>query len=382
MAPNALLALEDHTLFYGYSNAPSAIICGEVVFNTAMTGYQEVCTDPSYTNQIILFTSSHIGNVGCNREDNESNRVCVEGVLVKEMTQTPSNWRSQDTLPSFLTKNKTPWMEGFDTRKLTRHLRDRGTKNGCLMINNLNPELAIQLAKKHPCASGLDLTKQLHAHNFEPFLELPHQSHALALPDTFPYKIGVIDFGVKYNILRMLNRFGSQISRIPSTTPYEQFRDHDFDGIVLSNGPGDPSAATLAIKNTQALIASKRPLLGICFGCQLISLAFGGTTKKMPFGHHGINHPVANLKTKQVFITSQNHNFVIDETALPDHLEVTHRSLFDGSIQGIKAKNLPIFGFQGHPEGSPGPLDIQAIFEQFFKQIQTLKTHPQEAVLV
>lgn len=354
---NAILALEDGTLFLGYSSSVEKTVCGEIVFNTSMTGYQEICTDPSYAHQIVLFTTPHIGNVGANREDNESERVWVKGIIVLEMSKTSSNWRSEESFISFLHKHNTPWIEGIDTRKLTRHLRENGAKKGCIMVGKPDTALALDLAKSH--AQERELTLPPSSKNSEIFMAANTQK---------PKKIAVYDFGVKVNILNKLSRAGCLIKIIPGAHPIDEILSWQPDGVVISNGPGDPADLIHGIQETKKLISTGIPIFGICLGCQLIALAAGAKTKKMKYGHHGANHPVFDLARNKVFITSQNHHFTIDESSLPSHCSVTHHSLFDGTIQGIRLKDLPIFGFQGHPEGSPGPQDIDSLFEEFLHQ--------------
>lgn len=370
MKKDALLALEDGNVFYGESTAIDSLVCGEVVFNTSMTGHQEICTDPSYANQIVLLTVSHVGNVGTNQQDFESDRTWLKGLLVKELSKNASNWRSEVDFVSFLNNHQVPWIEGIDTRKLTRYLRENGSKNGCIMIGNIDPIFAIQQAKNYIKAIGLDLTKDAIKEKILAW------ENAAATPLTTndhlnPLHLCVYDFGLKFNILRTLKNLRCNITVIPNNYSVEDMLLLQPDGIVLSNGPGDPASAADAIDNVRKLISTGIPILGICFGCQLIGLAAGGQTRKMKFGHHGANHPVYNLKQEKVYITSQNHNFVIDENFLPPNIEITHRSLFDGSIQGIKLRDLPVIGFQGHPEGSPGPQDIIGIFDAFLDFVRS-----------
>lgn len=365
----AILALEDGTIFVGHTSGIDKTVCGEVVFNTSMTGYQEICTDPSYANQIVLFTTTQIGNVGVNQKDYESERAWIKGIIVLEMSKKSSNWRSEKDFVTFLEDNRITWIEGIDTRKLTRHLRDKGIKNGCIMVGKIDTNLAIKLAKRHVKAEGLDLSR-------EAIKEKPYEWHdenTLGLKRLLTKKplkrIVVYDFGVKSNILRKLSSLGCSVTVVPSTSTIEDILSLDPDGIVISNGPGDPASMKHGIGEVRKLISTGIPVFGICLGCQLIALAIGGETKKMKFGHHGANHPVYDLKKKEVYITSQNHSFVIDEKTLPRDFVITHKSLFDGSIQGIRSKEHPVFGFQGHPEGSPGPQDIGKLFEEFLHEV-------------
>lgn len=354
----AVLALEDGTLFYGRTSGSNRTVCGEVVFNTSMTGYQEICTDPSYANQIVLFTTSHVGNVGVNGEDDESGQPWVKGIIAREVSKTTSNWRSEKSFKTFLSENNVTWIEGLDTRKLTRHIRKNGTKHACIMVGKVDTNLAIRLAKEYVKAEGPALSQET--------LKDPYQFpiHKTDVPQIFIY-----DFGVKSSILKTLARLGCEVNVVPNTMPAVEVLAYHPDGIILSNGPGDPASIGEGIEEIRKLIFSGVPLLGICLGCQLIALAAGGCTKRMKFGHHGANHPVYDIEQKKVYITSQNHNFVIDETTLPSEFEATHVSLFDGSVQGIRSKNYPVIGFQGHPEGSPGPQDIGELFEEFLKKV-------------
>lgn len=365
----AILALEDGTLFYGYTRGVSKTVCGEVVFNTSMTGYQEICTDPSYANQIVLFTSSHIGNVGTNQKDYESSKIWTKGIIVREMSKKSSSWRSEEDFTTFLNESKVPWIEGIDTRKLTRHIQKNGTKNGCIMVGRIDASLAVKLAKKHVQAKGLDLSGvAIKKKNYEYHIQ-DSLSQELSFSKSDMKTIYVYDFGVKSNILRMLVDVGCLVKVVPNTVPAEDILAANPDGIVISNGPGDPASMQNGIEEIRKLIFSGIPVLGICLGCQLVALAAGGHTKKMKFGHHGTNHPVYDLRKKKVYVTSQNHNFVVDEKTLPSDFEITHISLFDRSIQGIRSITYPVIGFQGHPEGSPGPQDIKELFEEFLNEV-------------
>lgn len=317
MNKKAALELSDGTLFCGSSSGVDKTVCGEVVFNTALTGYQEICTDPSYEGQIVLFTAPHIGNVGVNEEDWESQRLSVKGIIVKEMSQISSSWRSRQSFPALLERHQIPWIEGIDTRKLTRHLRENGIQEGYLKVGSEDLK-----------------------------------------------KIAVFDFGIKAAILKKLT---GTVKLFPGHLPAEEILAWNPGGVVISNGPGDPASLLHAIEETKKLIASGLPLLGICLGCQLIALAMGGVTKKMKYGHHGSNHPVCDVRNGKVYITSQNHQYAIDEEKLPSGLAITHRSLFDGTVQGIRVIGRPVFGFQGHPEGSPGPQEMDELFEEFLQ---------------
>lgn len=365
----AVLALEDGTLFHGYTSGSNGTVCGEIVFNTSMTGYQEICTDPSYANQIVLFTTSHVGNVGVNREDYESNQPWVKGIIAREVSKTSSNWRSEKSFVTFLNENKVAWIEGLDTRKLVRHIRKNGTKNACIMAGEIDANLAIRFAKEHTRADELGLSEEARKEKSckwreSDFLNYKFLAHNCGIP-----KILIYDFGVKSSILRILTRLGCEVNVVPNTMSAVEVLAYSPDGIILSNGPGDPALIGKRIQEIRGLVFSGVPVLGICLGCELIAIAAGGSTKKLKFGHHGANHPVYNIKEKKIYITSQNHNFVIDETTLPSEFEVTHVSLFDGSVQGIRSKNYPVMGFQGHPEGAPGPQDIQELFKEFLEKV-------------
>jgi carbamoyl-phosphate synthase small subunit len=335
MSKQATLQLSDGAKFHGTSCGIEMKARGEVVFNTSLTGYQEICTDPSYEGQIVVFTAPHIGNVGVNDEDWESKAIFVKGIIVKEMSKMSSSWRSRKSFPAFLKEHQIPWIEGVDTRALTRHLRENGTKRGCLQVGKGEEPLA-SISKKTD------------------WQESP-----------FPTKIALFDFGVKTNILKKISAAGCAVKIFPGHISAKEILAWNPSGVVISNGPGDPAAWSDAIQETKKLIASGLPLFGICLGCQLIALAMGGGTMPLKYGHHGTNHPVCDLLNGKVYITSQNHQFAIDENKLPSSCTVTHRSLFDGTVQGIRVNGLPVFGFQGHPEGSPGPQELDHLFEEF-----------------
>ncbi|NNM43786.1 MAG: glutamine-hydrolyzing carbamoyl-phosphate synthase small subunit [Chlamydiae bacterium] len=367
MRKKALLALEDGTLFYGHTYSNATMVCGEVVFNTSMTGYQEICSDPSYINQIVLFTTAHVGNVGANQYDNESDKTWLKGLIVREMAKKSSSWRSEEDFQTYLEKNNVPWIEGIDTRRLTRHLRNYGSKKGCIMLDNIDEDLAVKLAKNHTNTKDLDLSRE--AVKDSEFEWNKTTSYLPSSQNENKKTVYVYDFGVKSNILRMLAASDCNVHVIPNHLSIQKILNDQPDGVIISNGPGDPAALQDAIEQVRTLIYSGIPVLGVCLGCQLIALAAGGNTKKMKFGHHGANHPVYSFKKRKVYITSQNHNFVINEKTLPGDFVVTHVSLFDGSIQGIKSKKFPVSGFQGHPEGSPGPQDIVEVFDDFFTEV-------------
>lgn len=381
MRQPALLALEDGSVFYGESIGIAGQTVGEVVFNTAMTGYQEILTDPSYARQIVTLTYPHIGNVGTNDDDEESSHVYASGLVVRDVPAIASNWRQQETLPDYLNRNKVVAIAGLDTRKLTRVLREKGAQNGCIMAgDNLDEQAAIAAAKQFPGLKGMDLAREVTTG--QPYewaqgtwsLEsgMPEAPHPVA--EKLPYHVVAYDFGIKRNILRMLVDRGCRLTVVPAQTPASEVLKLDPDGVFLSNGPGDPEPCDYAIDAIQQIAKTAKPMFGICLGHQLLSLASGAKTLKMKFGHHGANHPVQDLENKQVMITSQNHGFAVDETSLPKNLRMTHQSLFDGSLQGVARTDIPAFSFQGHPEASPGPHDVAPLFDQF---VDAIKQHKQ-----
>ena len=344
---------------------------GEVVFNTAMTGYQEILTDPSYARQLVTLTYPHIGNTGCNDQDDEAGRAWAAGLIVRDVPRRPSNWRSQVALPEWLLARGIVAIAGIDTRKLTRILRERGAQNGALLAGEaagetLDADHAVEAARKFPGLAGMDLAKVVST--TEPYrwgegqLDLDRGAFASA-PARF--KVVAYDFGAKRNILRMLAERGCDVHVVPAQTPASDVLAMRPDGVFLSNGPGDPAPCDYAIEAIREFIAARVPLYGICLGHQLIGLAVGARTMKMPHGHHGANHPVQDLDSGRVMITSQNHGFCIDEATLPANARVTHRSLFDGTNQGIALTDAPAFSFQGHPEAAPGPHDVAPLFDRF-----------------
>ncbi len=373
----ALLALEDGTVFRGESIGIAGHTVGEVVFNTAMTGYQEILTDPSYARQIVTLTYPHIGNTGVNEEDEESSDVHAAGLVIRDLPLIASNWRSEETLEEYLRRHKRVAIAGIDTRKLTRLLREKGAMNGCIVAgDDIDEAAAVAAAREFPGLKGMDLAQEVTTG--QPYewaqgtwsLEegLPAAPHPVE--EALPRHVVAYDFGVKRNILRMLVDRGCRITVVPARTPAEEVLRLNPDGVFLSNGPGDPEPCDYAIEAIGALAERKVPMFGICLGHQLLSLASGAKTVKMKFGHHGANHPVQDLDNGQVMITSQNHGFAVDEASLPANLRATHRSLFDGSLQGVARTDIPAFSFQGHPEASPGPHDVAPLFDKFIELVE------------
>ena len=376
--PSALLALEDGSLFYGESIGVPGQVVGEVVFNTAMTGYQEILTDPSYARQIITLTYPHIGNVGTNSEDMEAGDVFATGLVIRDLPRVHSNFRSQESLSEFLRRHKVTAIADIDTRRLTRLLREKGAQNGCILaVEKSKPDkkIALDAARAFPGLKGMDLAKVVSAKNRYAWTEGEWQLGAGYSQVTDPaFHVVAYDFGVKQNILRLLATRGCRLTVVPAQTSAEEVLKLRPDGVFLSNGPGDPEPCTYAIDAIRKIIDTGLPVFGICLGHQLLGLASGARTMKMKFGHHGANHPVLDLDSKRVMITSQNHGFAVDENTLQTNLRVTHRSLFDGSVQGLERTDKPAFSFQGHPEASPGPHDILPLFDRFIgfmKQQQT-----------
>ena len=367
MTQPAILALEDGTVFEGVSVGAPGTSVGEVVFNTAMTGYQEILTDPSYARQMVTLTYPHIGNTGCTAQDDEAERVWAAGLIVRDVPRRPSNWRSQVALPEWLAARGVVAIAGLDTRKLTRLLRDRGAQNGCLVAGEgIDAEHAIEAARKFPGLKGMDLAKEVCTRERYSWTEGELDLDANAFRRVDPrFHVVAYDFGVKRNILRMLAERGCRITVVPAQTPAAQVLAEKPDGVFLSNGPGDPEPCDYAIAAIREFLAAKIPVFGICLGHQLLGLAAGAKTLKMKFGHHGANHPVIDIASSRVMITSQNHGFAVDEGTLPANVRVTHRSLFDGSNQGIELTDAPAYSFQGHPEASPGPHDVSGLFDKF-----------------
>ncbi|MBS3903867.1 MAG: glutamine-hydrolyzing carbamoyl-phosphate synthase small subunit [Simkania sp.] len=360
MDHDAVLALADGSVFYGESIGASGSFQGELVFNTSPTGYQEILTDPSYAGQIILFTAPHIGNVGINEEDWESDRIWAGGMITRFWSNHVSHWRSQRDLKGFLKDQGTVGISGIDTRALTHNLRNTGSQNACIIAGCIDPILATQRARQCLDLSNAHLTEQVTC-----------KSMYFLSNESSVFHVIVVDFGVKRSILQQLLELGCRLTIVPASTPSELIVSLLPDGVILSNGPGDPARCRHIIHTIQELLHYEIPIFGICLGHQLLALASGAKTTKMPTGHHGANHPVIDVVTKRVSITSQNHHFVVSEEELPSCLKITHRSLFDGTIAGICRTDKPAFGFQGHPEASPGPHDLHELFKQFSRLMET-----------
>jgi len=362
----ALLALADGTIFRGYSIGASGHTVGEVVFNTAMTGYQEILTDPSYSRQIVTLTYPHIGNVGVNAEDVESSGVHAAGLIIRDLPIRDSNFRKQQSLTDYLSEHGIVALAGIDTRRLTRILREKGAQAGCILAGEDNAERALELARGFPGLAGMDLAKVVSTTKPYPWTETEWQlGRGYGKLETPKYKVVAFDFGVKYNILRMLAARGCEVTVLPAQASAAEALALQPDGVFLSNGPGDPEPCDYAIAATREFIARGVPTFGICLGHQIMGLAVGAKTVKMKTGHHGANHPVKDLDDGRVVITSQNHGFAVDAATLPANARVTHVSLFDGTLQGFALTDKPAFCFQGHPEASPGPHDLAYLFDRF-----------------
>jgi len=379
----AILALQDGTVFHGTSIGADGQTIGEVVFNTAMTGYQEILTDPSYCRQIVTLTYPHIGNTGTNSDDMESSKIHASGLVIRDSTMLTSSWRSERPFTEFLRQGGTVAIADIDTRKLTRIIREKGAQSGCIMTGNQAIETAISDARKFPGIAGMDLAKFVttdksyqwcHGTTFGKPQRIMSRRVA-------PYHVVAYDFGVKRNILCLLSDLDCRLTVVPATTSAEEVLALSPDGVFLSNGPGDPEPCDYAIEAIREFLDKGLPIFGICLGHQLLALAAGAKTEKMKFGHHGANHPVQDLGTGQVMITSQNHGFAVDESTLPDNVETTHRSLFDGTLQGIAFTDRPAFSFQGHPEASPGPHDLLPLFERFIQDMDAQKKTGLKAML-
>ena len=375
MKQKAILVLEDGSSFEGFSCGSPGNTVGEVVFNTSITGYQEILTDPSYASQIVLLTHPHIGNTGINDLDLESRGCMASGLIVRDFTDQYSNWRASGSLAKFLMNNKIVAISEIDTRKITRIIREKGALRGCIMTGNLDFDLALKMARDAQKLDGLDLAKEVstsEVYTWDRGNEYEGFGRSISRPAK-NFQVIVYDFGVKQNILRILVDIGCSVTVVPCDFPTQEVVKLNPDGVFFSNGPGDPEPCDYAIENIKILVNKNFPIFGICLGFQLIALAFGARTKKMMVGHHGANHPVKEQSTGKVFISSQNHGFTVDETSLPESLIATHFSIFDGSLQGIQHVNKPVFGFQGHPEASPGPNDLNNLFGKFLKSMETFK---------
>ena len=382
MSKPAILALQDGTIFRGRSIGADGRTIGEVVFNTAMTGYQEILTDPSYCRQIVTLTYPHIGNTGTNSDDMESSRIHASGLIIRDSSMLTSSWRSERSFVDFLKQGELVAIADIDTRKLTRIIREKGAQSGCIMTGDRPAETVVEHARKFPGIAGMDLAKFV----------TTRESYQWCYGTTFgkpmrimsrriaPYHVVAYDFGVKRNILRLLSDLDCRLTVVPATTTAEEVLAMSPDGVFLSNGPGDPEPCDYAIEAIKEFLAKNVPVFGICLGHQLLALAAGAKTVKMKFGHHGANHPVQDLASGQVMITSQNHGFAVDESTLPDNVEATHRSLFDGTLQGIAFTDRPAFSFQGHPEASPGPHDLLPLFERFIKHMDAQKKSGLKAI--
>ncbi len=377
MGATAILGLEDGSIFKGTALGVEGITVGEVVFNTSMTGYQEILTDPSYAKQIVTLTYPHIGNTGTNSEDNESDKIWASGLVIKDLPLLASNWRNEIDLNAFLIEQKITAIAEIDTRRLTRLLRDKGPMNGCIISGVDEIELAdraIRGAREFPGLKGMDLAKVVSAKDsyaWDGGIWDINAGHRESPSETF--NVIAYDFGVKRNILRMLSDRGCKVTVVPATKPASEVLAMKPDGVFLSNGPGDPEPCEYAIDAVREFLDKHVPLFGICLGYQILALAFGAKTQKMRLGHHGANHPVQKIADGSVLITSQNHGFAVEESTLPSSLIATHKSLFDGSLQGIESKQKPAFGFQGHPEASPGPHDVAHLFDHFIELMSDQK---------
>lgn len=372
MSVPAILVLADGSIFYGTSIGVNGSTVGEVVFNTSMTGYQEILSDPSYCRQIITLTYPNVGNTGANVEDMESSKIQASGLIIRNASMSASSWRSEQSFAEFLHDNKLVAIAEIDTRKLTTLLRKTGAQSGCIMAGDIDLEYALNEAKKFPGITGMDLAKVVSTEKLYEWKEGSCFSNRLSDHSKKDKKFNVIalDYGVKRNILRLLVDLGCRVTVLPAESSAKQILSYDPDGIFLSNGPGDPGACEYAISTIKDLLNTSIPIFGICLGYQLLALACNAKTMKMKFGHHGANHPVIDTISGNVVITSQNHGFTVDEGSLPEELEVTHRSLFDNTLQGISVKGKVAYGFQGHPEASPGPHDLMLIFNKFINMIE------------
>ena len=376
----ALLALADGSVFKGTSIGISGSAVGEVVFNTAMTGYQEILTDPSYAQQLVTLTYPHIGNTGTNSEDIESNRVWGAGLIVRDVPLIASSWRNQQSLPDYMAAENVVGIAGIDTRRLTRRIRETGAQAGCILAGDaaasvLDEAQALARAREFPGLAGMDLAQVVSRQDTGGWTQGSWDiATGYAEPDAQDFHVVAYDFGVKHNILRLLSDRGCRLTVVPAQTRASEVLALKPDGVFLSNGPGDPEPCDYAISAVRELLDQNLPIFGICLGHQILALASGAKTEKMPHGHHGANHPVKDLRSSRVMITSQNHGFAVSADDLPNCLETTHVSLFDGSLQGLKRTDRPAFGFQGHPEASPGPQDCQPLFDEFIDLMRTAGT--------
>ncbi|RMS99819.1 glutamine-hydrolyzing carbamoyl-phosphate synthase small subunit [Pseudomonas coronafaciens] len=372
MTKPAILALADGSIFRGEAIGADGQTVGEVVFNTAMTGYQEILTDPSYAQQIVTLTYPHIGNTGTTPEDAESDRVWSAGLVIRDLPLVASNWRNKMSLGDYLKANNVVAIAGIDSRRLTRILREKGAQNGCIMAgDNISEEAAIAAARGFPGLKGMDLAKEVSTKDTYEWRHsvwnLKTDNHPEIAASELPYHVVAYDYGIKVNILRMLVERGCRVTVVPAQTPASEVLAYKPDGVFLSNGPGDPEPCDYAIKAIREVLQTELPVFGICLGHQLLALAAGAKTVKMGHGHHGANHPVQDLDTGVVMITSQNHGFAVDEATLPGNVRAIHKSLFDGTLQGIELTDKSAFSFQGHPEASPGPNDVAPLFDRFIE---------------
>ena len=377
MTKTAILALADGSVFKGKAIGAAGKTSGEVVFNTSMTGYQEILTDPSYARQIVTLTYPHIGNTGTNSEDEESGNIWAAGLVIRDLPLLASNWRNEKSLDQYLKDNNIVGIADIDTRRLTRILREKGSQDGCIVagddLTDADIDAALAAAKAFPGLKGMDLAKEVctkEQYNFTEGTWKLGEGHPSPNHEN-PFHVVAYDFGVKQNILRMLVDRGCKLTVVPAQTPADDVLALNPDGVFLSNGPGDPEPCTYAIEAIKQVLDTNLPIFGICLGHQLLALASGAKTVKMKFGHHGANHPVQDIDQGTVMITSQNHGFAADESSLPSTLRATHKSLFDGSLQGIERTDKPAFSFQGHPEASPGPHDVAPLFDRFISEMQT-----------
>ena len=368
----AILALQDGTIFKGESIGAAGLTQGEVVFNTSMTGYQEILTDPSYASQIITLTYPHIGNTGTNPEDEEATQIHASGLIIRDLPLLASNWRNQEPLEDYLARHKVVAIAEIDTRQLTRLLREKGAQNGAIMAgDDIDEAKAVAAARQFPGLAGMDLAKQVTtAEPYQWTQSVWSLGKGYQQAQELPWHVVAYDYGIKKNILCMLAERGARVTVVPAQTPAAEVLAMKPDGVFLSNGPGDPEPCDYAIEAIQQILQTDTPVFGICLGHQLLSLASGARTIKMKFGHHGANHPVQDLQSGEVMISSQNHGFAVDEASLPANLMATHRSLFDGSLQAVHRTDKPAFSFQGHPEASPGPHDVAPLFDHFFELIE------------